>query len=96
MRNKTLENSQDVKRNVFQERTQNYEKKGCKNMNYNIKNTGKRQTLDTWYVLSHVVFLCSFRHRSTTVIWSLQSSSKLRQNLLQFHRYLFFFCFFKA
>lgn len=84
MRNKTLENCQDVKRNVFQERTQNYEKKKwCKNMNYNkknnnnIKNTGKRQTLDTWYVLSHVVFLCSFRHRSTTVIWSLQSSSKL-------------------
>lgn len=26
MRNKTLENCQDVKRNVFQERTQNYEK----------------------------------------------------------------------
>lgn len=27
MKNKTLENCQDVKRNVFQERTQNYEKK---------------------------------------------------------------------
>lgn len=30
MRNKTLENCQDVKRNVFQERTQNYEKNNAK------------------------------------------------------------------
>lgn len=30
MRNKTLENCQDVKRNVFQERKQNYERNNAK------------------------------------------------------------------